>query len=243
MISKILLFVNIFWCFVTFAQSDSSVFEIKYFQSCKFCASTGVDAVLYAYNDGSFYSFKHSDSTTNLEVQNASLIIDTARKFISYKPNIDSIFEQANMNLINPEGVIIGEKYTIIDWVVTDSVKNIDGWNCRLAKGIFKGRQYYAWYTEEIPVRQGPWKLHGLPGAILHAKDSDNKIFFQGMGVRKLSLDELPEFTSIPNLPVVSRAKYDKHLAQIIRKLKNIQASDSTVRVRVSVKVEGMELD
>lgn len=245
MTSKLILFSNFLWCFFTYAQTDSSVFEIKYFQSCNFCASTGVDAILYSYDGGSIYSYKHSDSTITLQMQNTSVIFDTAKKYIGYNHNTDSIFEQVNMNTINQQGVLIGEKFSVIDWVVTDSIKRFDGWNCRLAKGIFKGRQYYAWYTEEIPVRQGPWKLHGLPGAILHAKDSENKIFFQALGVRKLSLDELSKLISIPNLPVVSRAKYEAHLSQKISKLKNnIQANDySNVKVRVSVNVESMELD
>jgi hypothetical protein len=40
---------------------------------------------------------------------------------------------------------------------------------CKKATTNFRGRYWEAWYTEEIPIGQGPWKLCGLPGMILKA--------------------------------------------------------------------------
>lgn len=48
----------------------------------------------------------------------------------------------------------------------------IAGHSCRLATANFLGRTWRVWYTTDIPTNDGPWKLYGLPGLILDAKDS-----------------------------------------------------------------------
>ena len=41
------------------------------------------------------------------------------------------------------------------------------------------------WYTLSLPYSDGPWKFCGLPGLILHAKDSENKFVFDCVGIEK----------------------------------------------------------
>jgi hypothetical protein len=43
-----------------------------------------------------------------------------------------------------------------------------------MAECDFRGRHYIAWYSEEIPVADGPWKFGGLPGFILEVYDTDS---------------------------------------------------------------------
>ena len=50
---------------------------------------------------------------------------------------------------------------------------------CSFAKGDYKGHTYYVWYAQDIPLKFGPWKLQGLPGLIVEAKDDRNTISFQ----------------------------------------------------------------
>ena len=66
-----------------------------------------------------------------------------------------------------------------MDWHLIDSTKQIGGYICRAATVEFRGRTYFAWYTPEIPVPLGPWKLQGLPGLILDVRDSDRRIVFE----------------------------------------------------------------
>ena len=56
------------------------------------------------------------------------------------------------------------EKAETPDWqLIPDSTTTIIGYHCQLAKTNFKGRTWLAWYAEDIPVSEGPWKLCGLP--------------------------------------------------------------------------------
>jgi GLPGLI family protein len=54
---------------------------------------------------------------------------------------------------------------------------------CRKAVCRFRGREWTAWYTPEIPRSEGPWKLHGLPGLILKAADSRGHYTFECSGI------------------------------------------------------------
>ncbi len=69
------------------------------------------------------------------------------------------------------------------EWNVTDSTANILGYECIMATTKFRGREWNVWFTPEIPVSDGPWKLWGLPGLILHASDSNNDYSFSALEV------------------------------------------------------------
>lgn len=80
----------------------------------------------------------------------------------------------------------IEEKMETPEWtILPDSTADIMGYTCQLATTHFKGRQWYAWYTEDIPLDEGPWKLRGLPGLILKAYDSSRQFIFDGQGMEQ----------------------------------------------------------
>lgn len=64
------------------------------------------------------------------------------------------------------------EDYMPQKWYIGDSTKLILGYKCKKAESYFRGRHWIAWFAEDIPVKDGPWKLNGLPGLILEAYDS-----------------------------------------------------------------------
>lgn len=81
------------------------------------------------------------------------------------------------------------EQLNIPGWTITDSIKNCIGYDCVKATAEFKGRKWIAWFSPEIPVSDGPWKLCGLPGLILEAYDENhdyeftaNVIYTTGIG-------------------------------------------------------------
>ena len=69
------------------------------------------------------------------------------------------------------QGYKITEPIPVQGWsIVTDSTRQILGYSCCMATTTFCGRQWTVYFTEDIPLPLGPWKLGGLPGLILFAE-------------------------------------------------------------------------
>lgn len=69
-------------------------------------------------------------------------------------------------------------------WELCDSVTRVLGYECQEARCSFRGRDWTVFYTEEIPVMDGPWKLHGLPGLIMKATDREGHYTFECTGIK-----------------------------------------------------------
>lgn len=98
-----------------------------------------------------------------------------------------------------------------MDWELTDSVVNVLGYECQSAKCNFRGREWYAFYSEDIPLSEGPWKLHGLPGLIMKASDSAGEYSFECVGI-KSKADRPITIYKVPFNKVKRKDYYDaKH--------------------------------
>lgn len=78
-----------------------------------------------------------------------------------------------------------GEKFYVEDslwkrqWKITDSKRNIAGYNCR--KAIWQANdstRIYAWYAEELMPSTGPESFNGLPGVILGMATEDGGVIY-----------------------------------------------------------------
>lgn len=72
----------------------------------------------------------------------------------------------------------VAEKKFSFKWNLQNETKTIGKFTCHKATSQFRGRTYIAWYTPEIPLPYGPWKLQGLPGLILEAYDSSEEVYY-----------------------------------------------------------------
>lgn len=107
--------------------------------------------------------------------------------FIYYK-NYPAMGKTIQLEALGTESYQCTENAETPDWqLIQDSIANIIGYHCQLAKTSFKGRTWYAWYAEDIPLQEGPWKLCGLPGLILKAYDENKEFEFSAIGMSTLS--------------------------------------------------------
>jgi len=70
-------------------------------------------------------------------------------------------------------------------WTIDKDTIRIGGYLCKKATTTFRGRHYTAWYTEQIPISDGPWKFWGLPGLILKVRDDKNEYEFTCAAIEK----------------------------------------------------------
>lgn len=93
-----------------------------------------------------------------------------------------------------------GDKYRYdvemndMEWTPLDSVKTILGYECQLAETVYHGRKWRAWFAPEIPVADGPWQLHGLPGLIMEASTPEGSFSFCITGLQKCNEPLKPIF-------------------------------------------------
>lgn len=141
---------------------------------------------------------------------------------------------------------IIKEKIYPFNWSLQKETKIIGKFKCKKATTYFRGRNYIAWYTEEIPINSGPWKFSGLPGLILEVNDFENLFTWKTQTIiypyqeqidmnipneSKLNKVEIKEYISL-------KGQNSKNYANII-KSKRPKGSEFT---DMKIKRQGIEL-
>lgn len=99
--------------------------------------------------------------------------------------------------------VTVEPNLPIQTWEITPEKKKIGKFTCQKAKTKFRGRNYEAWFTTEIPINNGPWKFQGLPGLILEAYDDKREVQFLFESV------EIPATGSIKIQPALDGKNVD----------------------------------
>lgn len=64
------------------------------------------------------------------------------------------------------------------EWDIAPDTTVIIGYPCQKATCEWRGRNYIAWFTEQIPLSEGPMKFCGLPGLIMKLEDTEQEYTF-----------------------------------------------------------------
>jgi GLPGLI family protein len=149
---------------------------------------------------------------------------EVSRKEISSQQKINEL-SQLNRPAFNyevhknPNGLTLTERLLTKEYVgYEESLMPFDSWAiypdtlsilnlpCQKAMIRFGGREWIAWFTDKIPVSDGPYKFRGLPGLIVKIASADADFRFELVQFKKasISLPELPSHTK------VSRKKYEE---------------------------------
>ena len=105
-----------------------------------------------------------------------------------------------------------------MDWTLEETDSIIAGYHCFKATTKYRGRTWTAFYTMDILVNDGPWKLYGLPGLILYARDSKNDFSFDCIGIEKGCKRPI----------IIREAKYKQCTAKELCSLKRLYAKSYT---------------
>lgn len=106
---------------------------------------------------------------------------------------------------------------TKMNWKITDEKAKIGSYNTQKATADFGGRKWNAWFTSDIPLQDGPYKFHGLPGLIVKIEDDGQNYSWELKGNKKVeNFNEITYLESISpggsggKVSEVSREKFDK---------------------------------
>ncbi len=142
-------------------------------------------------NQKTLYTPNDADIPTNMLMGDSPLLNQFNTVFIDLtaKSSVDQkkVFEQT---------YLVKDSVRKIKWKITDETRDIAGYTCRRANGIYLDSVYVvAFYTTRIPVPGGPESFNGLPGMILGvALPHENVTWF----ATKVTESEVPENTLVP---------------------------------------------
>lgn len=129
----------------------------------------------------------------------------------SYYKNYPSTGKSIQLESVGTTDYKCTENVETPDWqLIPDSATTIIGYHCQLAKTNFKGRTWLAWYAEDIPVSEGPWKLCGLPGLILRAYDAQQQFYLNAIGLEDLKGKETLKYAKPEKAEKVSQSDLTK---------------------------------
>jgi len=89
----------------------------------------------------------------------------------------------------------IEDTFPQIHWKLVKEHKIINNIKVNKAIGEYRGKKWEVWYASSIPYSFGPWKLNGLPGLIVSAKDETNNNYFQ---IKKIEYNSKCTICEVP---------------------------------------------
>jgi len=112
-------------------------------------------------------------------------------------------------------------KYKVSDnremnWKILPEKEKIGEFNTQKASLYFAGRVWTAWFVSDIPIQDGPYKFHGLPGLIIKIEDKTKSHSFILKEVKKNNSDQEwvsdSEKKAFGNTIAIDQEKYKKQV-------------------------------
>lgn len=128
-----------------------------------------------------------------LEVRDLRLNMGESAKIFKNKKKREIItIDQGPMTFVDKFALFrLTEVVPPQQWSICEDTLTVLNFVCHKATTFFRGRQYSAWFTLELPVDDGPWKFYGLPGMILKIEDDDRVFVFNAIGLQKMVDSEI----------------------------------------------------
>ncbi|KEY18717.1 GLPGLI family protein [Kaistella antarctica] len=203
---------------IAFAQNKLFLYEYKFISDSTNNQNLKDEImVLNIQKDRSeFYSSERyaSDSTQLAESKKGIMSMGFNKEMIS-----DRVIKYPNSNLINYITFMSWDKFFVkqdidLKWNLENEFSKILNYDVQKATTEFAGRKWIAWFTNEIPIQDGPYKFKNLPGLILKVEDSNKNHSFELIGIKSATT----EF-EYPNLN--NYTEYYLSYDQYVKKIKN----------------------
>lgn len=164
---------------------------------------------LYRINDERDGGVKRNEETDNMEIvyndKISKIFYSTTEKVIVRLPLYKNEFIYSDLN-------------SKLKYKLTGKEKKILKFQCQEAKFNLNGRKYTVWFTSEVEINFGPFKINGLPGLILELFEETNKIKITLNSFKKLI--DLKEFKTyknyLQNKNVLNYTDYEKKMVKVM---------------------------
>jgi len=96
-----------------------------------------------------------------------------------------------------------------LTWKLSNDYQKVLSYNCQKATVRFRGRDFIAWFSSEIPISNGPWKFGGLPGLILKISDTKNNFTYECVGLELLKTKQPIKYYNLEYTKISRQKLYD----------------------------------
>lgn len=142
-----------------------------------------------------FYSYTSykSDSLMRVDLEkqlkttgSINIKTDQRKGFVRY--TVAKNYQNGNVDFRNRIGM---DAFKVtedrkIAWKILPNKQKIGNWETQKATTEFGGRKWTAWFCNDIPIQDGPYKFSGLPGIIVKLEDQTQSHVFNLVGIKNL---------------------------------------------------------
>lgn len=173
---KALVFIGIFMSLFYYSQTNRFVYELQYRRDStedyrKTLMNLDITAKTVKFYDKQFADYDSINKAAQTTVSKYSTKTDQiiSREINSFKNNWYRDFFEYFVVKTNDE----------MTWKLMSETQNYNGYQLQKATTDFGGRIWVAWFSNDVDIKEGPYKFRGLPGLIFLLEDSEKNFIYQ----------------------------------------------------------------
>ncbi len=213
---KISIFITQLICCVSFLSYGQNADKGKFTYERQTLSDDGrtesqIEYLFYSKSESMYviYGAKspNSGDTTLLTDKNGRTVMEINKKEnddLTYYMNFKSNELLSTELLSNGQRCYVQDVIPKLNWKLLPEKKQIGSYRCQRASALFRCAEYEAWFTTDIPLSVGPWKVGGLPGLIVSLSNKRTKITYKLLSAKY----PLIESSVVIVAPIPSKGKF-----------------------------------
>lgn len=224
--------------------SQNNLYKITYLSIANIDIEGRSTDVLYINDNMTYYEVGKKElihkEEPRKENQLPNMYITQKEKIVSFV--YTDLVERKLYNTLEKQNIYkTVEPLPVMNWLLTDATKEIEGVLLHKANVSFRGRNYEAWCNLNIPISTGPWKFNGAPGLIYEIKSLEEDYSYYW------SLKEFKEITEDKKLKetlLLLTRKLDKDYTDLKTNVALMDEEDSSNEIISDIRLpEGMFIE